>query len=584
MNLIGNAIKFTEAGEVVVSVNAHLADEQPELVSSLNLPEGLKGTGNFLLHLTVKDTGIGIPTDKVDELFNAFEQADNSTTRRYGGTGLGLTICKSLVTMMNGRIWAEKNKGPGSTFHVVFPACSVDSSTSGILRTRRKIKGTRILVVDDNATNRRILETVLTNWGIDATVASSAAEAMRASQDALSRGQQFDMVLTDVHMPDMDGFELARRIRKDTAGTTLLMMLTSGDRPGAASEARELGVSAYLLKPVKQSELYDALMKALGVDSADDEDEYPPAKLPKLPPLQILLAEDSPANQKLAVGILSREGHTVTVASNGEEAVQRYSEQAFDIILMDIQMPLMDGMEAARTIRRNEASSGQHIPIVAMTAHAMPGDRDACLSAGMDDYVPKPIRVQQLHQALSRFFSAAAPGSEFVFEEQPQSQSVEVPIKGSETDTSIETPTVCVSSAETETGDFTNHSTSKPDEFARTLDWNAALDVVGGDQSLLADVVAGLVEEIPALLEQATACRIDGDAPGLRRATHTLKGGLRMFGDNRPVQIAEALELAAIDGRLATEGQIQELQHAFDSVLIELQDFLDSEPSANLSP
>ncbi len=583
LNLIGNAIKFTESGEVIVSVDVISPQDRPDLISQLNLPEGLHGTGNFLLHFAVKDTGIGIPPDKVDEIFKAFEQADTSTTRRYGGTGLGLTICKSLVSLMSGHIWAERNAGPGSTFHVAFPACSVDASTSGILRTRRKIKGTRILVVDDNATNRRILEAVLTNWGIDVTLASSAAEAIRLSQDAQSRGQPFELVLTDVHMPDMDGFQLAESIRRESAGTTLLMMLTSGDRPGSGSRARELGVSGYLVKPVKQSELYDALMKILKVETVDDDGDFLPEQLPQLPPLQILLAEDSPANQKLAVGILTREGHTVTVACNGEEAVKLCGEHSFDIVLMDIQMPVMDGMQAARTIRQQETTAGKRLPIVAMTAHAMPGDRDACLAAGMDDYVPKPIRVQQLHQALSRFFTPESPSSEFAIDVKRRRSSDAV-IENASQGMSLGAPTECLSTADTDTLPVRQDpALIESHIMPSVLNWNAALDVVGGDQALLADVVAGLVEEIPRMLQLAEQYYAASDVQGLRRAAHTLKGGLRMFGDNGPMHVAEKLESAMMDGRPVSTDDVQLLQTTFQGVLRELQRFLNSPASSERS-
>ncbi|MBM4092225.1 MAG: response regulator, partial [Planctomycetes bacterium] len=355
VNLVGNAIKFTETGEVLLAVDC---DE----------PVG----DAVLLRCSVSDSGIGIPGDKIDSIFNAFEQADNSTTRRFGGTGLGLAICSRLVEAMDGKIWVESAMGQGSTFRFT-ARLGVSASGPEPVAPRRRVvvEGTRVLVVDDNATNRRILFEMLTNWRMEPTVVAGVSDALLCLREAHELKRPFGLVLTDANMPVMDGFALAERIKQDRElGSTLIMMLTSGGRPGDVTRCEELGVSAYLLKPVKQSELFDAIALALGITSAEDEEEMAQQLVHLHPfgPLTILLAEDSLVNQKLAVGLLEKHGHWVLVAGDGREAVAAVQARSFDLILMDVQMPEMDGFDATAAIRAFERKSNSYTPIIAMTA------------------------------------------------------------------------------------------------------------------------------------------------------------------------------------------------------------------------
>jgi signal transduction histidine kinase/DNA-binding response OmpR family regulator len=387
VNLVGNAIKFTDQGDVVLKVDC----------SSQSGDE-------VVLHFAVTDTGIGIPQEKQLAIFEMFEQADSMATRRRGGTGLGLAISSRLVELMGGDIWVDSEVGRGSAFHftvrleLVREAPVEPRPSEPIV-----LRGTRVLVVDDNAANRHILEETLHSWGMEPVVVATAREAIRLLREAREHGEPYRLVLTDAHMPEMDGFSLAERIGQDAElRSTIIMMLTSGDRPGDSGRCEQLGIAAYLSKPIKQSELLDAIMLAMGVTAVEDAGmEKARVRQPaRLRPLRILLAEDSRVNQKLAVALLKKEGHEVTVASNGKEAVAAFESRIFDVALMDVKMPEMDGFQATAVIRAQEKQTGAHIPIIAMTAHALNGDRQRCLEAGMDDYVAKPIRAVQLFEAI----------------------------------------------------------------------------------------------------------------------------------------------------------------------------------------
>ncbi len=392
-NLVSNAIKFTERGEVVVQV-----EPQSQQADSVELL------------VTVSDTGIGIPAEKQRLIFAAFEQADTSSTRRFGGTGLGLTISSHLAEYMGGRLWVESEVDRGSHFRFTarFDLARDEKELPTSPSTR--ISGTRVLVVDDNATNRQILSEMLRNWGIRVTVAEDARQALVALHTARQQGDPFALVLNDACMPDVDGFNLAEKIRDDRhLGGTIIMMLTSGDRPGDIQRCGNLNIGTYLLKPIKQSELFDALMSELRVTSAEDEPSQGAADQGKASvhgPLRVLLAEDSLFNQKLAVGLLERRGHSVVVAQHGREALAAIEQNSFDLVLMDIQMPEMDGLEATRAIRAREQDCGGHLPIIAMTAHAMKGDRERCIEAGMDAYVAKPVRAKDLFDAIDQLLQS----------------------------------------------------------------------------------------------------------------------------------------------------------------------------------
>lgn len=385
VNLAGNAIKFTDEGEVVVEVDCE---------SILN--------NSVILNFSVRDTGIGISEEKCETIFKEFEQADASTTRRYGGTGLGLAISSRLVEIMGGRLAVHSKVGQGSTFHFSV-TLEIDSDEVSSLAIPVVVGGTRVLIVDDNATNRLILEEMVTNWGMMPTDVSNAQDAIDLLQEAHANGKPFGIVLSDVNMPEIDGFMLAEKIRKDkTIAQTPILMLTSGGRMGDREKREELGIAANLMKPVKQSELFNSIVRVLGVNS--DESSANRKEKPAIStsaPLKILLAEDSVVNQKLAIGLLEKHGHKVHVANNGVEAITAVQKDDYDLVLMDVQMPELDGIEATRQIRELEKETGQHIKIVAMTAHAMKGDRERCIDAGMDEYISKPIRANLLFEKLA---------------------------------------------------------------------------------------------------------------------------------------------------------------------------------------
>ncbi len=502
VNLVGNAVKFTDQGEVLldVRVDARQAD-------------------NLELHFAVKDTGIGVRESMRAAIFFAFEQDDTSNTRRFGGTGLGLAISSNLVELMGGRIWVDGNDdGPGSTFHFTGHfSLAADQAAEAEKVQLAVLAGTRVLVVDDNETNRRILEEILRQAEMQPTLASSAREALAAMQQAHDAGRPFHLVLTDCHMPDMGGFGLAEEIRQhpQLAGS-MVMMLSSGDRPDDVEHCERVGVTTYLMKPVKQSELYDALAMALGKSEAVAETTKVVAPSPReLRPLRILLAEDSLVNQKLAVRLLEGQGHKVLVAHNGNEALAAWQTRSFDLVLMDVQMPEMDGLEATRMIRAREKKSGGHVPIMAMTAHAMQGDRERCLAAGMDEYIAKPIRAQQLFDKIATLL-----------------------------------------------GDLPAECAPRPDESpagTEVIDWNHALSGVNGDEALLRDVTEAFLEEAPQLLGEIHRAIDQADPAVLHRAAHTMKGSLRFFG------VHVAYEHAF---RLETMGRRGEFEDAAETLAI----------------
>jgi signal transduction histidine kinase/DNA-binding response OmpR family regulator len=393
LNLVGNAIKFTDRGEVVLRVEAESQDKD-----------------GVTLHYAVTDTGIGIPPDKQKLIFDPFSQADTSTTRRYGGTGLGLSISIRLIEMMGGRIWLESAEGRGTTFHFTarLENASTVSRPAGV--DPAILDDVRVLVVDDNATNRQILETTLSYWRMKSSSAAGAEDAIRLLKNAQSAGTPFGLMVVDCQMPDIDGFMLVERVQAlPELDGLITVMLTSGGQRGDAVRCKELSIPAYLIKPVLQSDLLEALLYVLG----SREGVAGPAKLvPRhalregRPPLRILLTEDNAVNQRLASRLLEKQGHLVVVAEDGAKALKACRENTFDLILMDVQMPVMDGMEATAAIRQTEQATGHHIPIIAMTAHAMASDRKRFLRAGMDWYLSKPIHARELLEAIESVLSA----------------------------------------------------------------------------------------------------------------------------------------------------------------------------------
>jgi CheY-like chemotaxis protein len=391
LNLLGNAVKFTDHGDIALRVDAESIQEHA-----------------VRLRWSVRDTGIGIPKDKQDYIFELFSQVDGSATRRYGGTGLGLAISQQLLKLMDSSLTVASEPAAGSTFQFdieleVAPAEATGSHAPSLARLR----GTPVLVVDDNEVNRKILEKLLKSWHMRPVMAPDGAAALAAIDRARLAGQQFRLILLDVHMPQMDGFELARRIREqyDRNGT-VVMMLSSAHHMEDAEKCRAAGVELYLVKPVFQNDLLEAILQAVRtLDTSSQQPHNRETAIPEWrgPCLRVLLAEDNPVNQKVSARVLEKRGHSVTVVADGSEAVAFALRQTFDLILMDIQMPHMDGYEATAAIRQSERQNGGHVPIIALTAHAMKADQEKCYAAGMDDFISKPIHRADLLEKVERF-------------------------------------------------------------------------------------------------------------------------------------------------------------------------------------
>jgi two-component system sensor histidine kinase/response regulator len=392
LNLVGNAVKFTEQGEVGIRLTV---DEIEDKVS--------------ILHFVVSDSGVGIAPEKLDMIFDSFSQADASTTRQFGGTGLGLTISRRLVELMGGQVWVESELGAGSQFHFTVRLIT-ETNTAAVTMSPSPpvtLQGMRVLIVDDNGTNRRILHDMVARWGMDPTSVSDGEQALTELSVAENANDAYQLILTDMHMPRMDGFGLVGHLKDRLKfSTPTIMMLTSGGRRGDAARCKELGIAAYLTKPVRQAELRETVIRVL-----HSKQELPPVptryslaeKGDLLRSLHILLAEDNRVNQIVATRLLEKRGHRVVLVGNGGEALVALAEGSFDLVLMDVYMPGMDGIEATLAIREKEKSTGLHQPVIAMTALAMTGDRDRCLAAGMDGYLSKPIQLQRLDEVLDAY-------------------------------------------------------------------------------------------------------------------------------------------------------------------------------------
>jgi signal transduction histidine kinase/DNA-binding response OmpR family regulator len=475
VNLVGNAIKFTERGQILVQVEV-----------------AAKRAQEIELHYFVSDSGIGIAAEKQRAIFEPFKQADGSTTRRFGGTGLGLTISSTLVDLMGGRIWLESAPHEGSTFHFTVSLGVSDARPEPPAVTLTDLP---VLVVDDNAVNRRVLHDLLLRWKMRPTVAASGAAALRALDEASAKGQPFPLVLLDANMPEMDGFEVARRIRDEPRlGGATIMMLSSSGQYDESNKARQVGIATHLTKPVDQRELLAAIGRVLARDPGQRAalpSSMLPAELPERR-LHVLLAEDNTVNQRLAASLLERRGHKVTIAGNGREAVDAVQRRAFDVVLMDVQMPEMGGFEATAAIRAAEHERGTRLPIIAMTAHAMKGDRERCLAAGMDEYITKPLDPRQLCAVVER-----------MAEGHPSAIATDVAV-----------PEVPMQ----------------------------VLARVGGDRQLLAEISRLFVDDAPRHLERIRHALDARDAEALRRAAHGLKGAAANFDADGVVHAARTLE------------------------------------------
>ncbi|MGA7525126.1 MAG: response regulator [Acidobacteriaceae bacterium] len=501
MNLLGNAIKFTHTGEVALKVGCR----EPE-------------HGKCTLQCEVSDTGIGIAPGKLESVFHSFSQADASTTREYGGTGLGLTISRSLVEMMGGRIWVESVLGKGSSFHFTVelepgekPAHPTNPASS---QQSNVLDGIRVLVVDDNRTNRRILEGLLAGWGMEPELASDGEGALAALHASCEKGSPFQLVLTDMHMPKMDGFELIERIRdEDGTRAATIVMLTSGGHRGDAARCEALGVAAYLLKPIRQAELREAIARVLGAMAENRSAHIMTRESLEIGPritLRVLLAEDNEVNQKLARRLLEKRGHQVVVVRNGLEALDAVRREPFDLVLMDVHMPEMDGIEATQLLRAEERETNRHQAIVAMTALVMKGDRERCLEAGMDGYLPKPIRSQELDQVLERYTAQKQHST------APESAS---PVAAN------------------------GHSIAAG--AAPSVNSDDLLDRIGGDRGFLAELLETFREDHTQQMDNIRAALETRDAVQLMHTAHSLKGALSNLAAPTAAALAADIEGAA---------------------------------------
>jgi signal transduction histidine kinase/CheY-like chemotaxis protein/HPt (histidine-containing phosphotransfer) domain-containing protein len=530
-NLVGNALKFTERGEVTVRVEL-----EEHCGKSLRL------------RFHVRDTGIGIPEEKQRAIFEAFSQADGSTTRRYGGTGLGLAITAQLVGLMGGRVWVESQPGVGSTFHFTVVMQEYDGSKKKPRPKFVELEGLPVLIVDDNESNRVMLSEVLANWKTRPQAVDNASSAFAALKRASARDDPFALVLLDASMPDEDGFVIAERMLCDPElASPTVMMLSSSGRRGDSQRLQALGVSSYLRKPITQSELFNAIVTVLQTDETSKPIERPnvPSALGRVErSLHILLAEDNEVNQKLAVKTLVRYGHRVTVAGNGNQALAVFDQEAIDIILMDIQMPEMDGFAATAAIRERERTLKKHTPIIALTAHAMKADRERCLASGMDAYVSKPLRFDELLDAIDRLTVSSEPR----------------PAVDGNTPANPEVAAL-------------------PAEPSNLVDIPTALAQLDGDQQLFRELVDLFVEQLQTIMpEMREALEAKKNASVLRAAAHKLKGSMGCFCATVPIETAQQLETLAHDGNLTEAPSIlAKLEREVAQVQGELTRFVTGE-------
>jgi CheY-like chemotaxis protein len=515
INLLRNAVKFTEKGHILLRAEKR----------------DVPGAGDGELHFSVTDTGVGIPADKLELIFDSFTQADSSMTRRFGGTGLGLTICRSLVEMMGGAIWVESQPGAGSTFHFTVPLRSAGPAQPVLRRGRPELRGLRTLVVDDNEVNRRILRGYLESWGMSVEEAGDGPGGLQAVRDARAEGREFGLVLLDCMMPGMSGFDVAEKlVGRDSFESPIVVMLSSMEQQGSRERCRALGISRFLVKPVSPSTLYDVIVGVVGLEPREAERKAAPrpaaqaaADLPR--GARILVAEDNPVNIELVKRLLQRAGLSCDVAVNGQQALEALERASYDLVLMDVQMPVMDGMEATQKIRQREKAAGGHIPIVALTAHSMKGDRARFLAVGMDDYLSKPLEAARLYETIGRQLRGPEPAAD-----------AQAPTTGA-------APAVTAAPSGRE-----------------LLDPQDLLDRMGDDRELIAEVLAMFLAEGEKAMAGVEEALKSGDAGRVRSAAHYFKSMSANVS-------AKALREACYEiEKLGAEGQVEEAGRRLDGL------------------
>ncbi|MGH9713455.1 MAG: response regulator [Candidatus Acidiferrales bacterium] len=519
VNLIGNALKFTERGEVVLEVEKEDAADEA-----------------LLLHFKVKDTGIGIAPEKQKLIFDAFTQADGSTTRKYGGTGLGLAITSQIVELMGGKIWLESELGRGSTFHFTARfGIAKGNSVKHAAADPQLLSDSLVLIVDDNITNRIILTDTLMKWGMQVDAAESAEAALAILNHAAQSFRPFSVIITDLNMPLVDGFGLVEAIRENPVLAAIpILMISSSAQPSQRARSEELGIAAFLTKPVQPSELLDAVLNVRTAGAIEDTASEPPvhAQHGEGERMKVLLTEDNAVNRILALKLLEKHGHTVVLAENGREALEALEREAVDLILMDVQMPVMDGLEAIAAIRKKEEGSGVHLPIVALTAHAMKGDRERCLAAGADEYLTKPIKTPELMAAIERFQGAKA------------SKDPQRVLPG----------------------------TPDADSPVSSLDMADALERVEGDSELLEEISRIFAEECLKTMAALRRAVEASDTAAVGRLAHTLKGSASNVGARILAQTTAELESMARAGDLrGAQRQFKTVESEVSKLLVEME-------------
>ena len=571
-NLVSNAIKFTEVGEVKVNVELVSDEDYRQTDDETELPEE-----QALLKFTVSDTGVGIPPEKQELVFESFSQADASTTRQYGGTGLGLAICTQLAEMMGGQIGVESEVGKGATFWVTAAFGIEPSKALQDGKGRNLLKGRRILIVDDNATSREILSEICQSHQAKTTLADSAANGLRALAQAAASGVAFDLIVADITMPEINGFEFATRVRQDAAYDCPIIVLSSRLNARDADRCQQLGIHRCLAKPVLPAELIRAIVSALQGESTADSSRA--EVIAKVQPRLVLLVEDNPVNQRVAGEMLKQRGHHVEVVGDGVQAVEAVRQREYDLVLMDIQMPRMDGFEATKTIRDGEANTDRRQTIFAMTANALQGDRERCMNAGMDGYVVKPVDSADLYSAVESVEPRAKSDATIRDEGRTNAASGETPSRANEgrLDDAKEAQLQDANEGQLQDAKEVQRRDAQEDqrkaqELSRLVRWDVAHARIPGGDSVIRELAGILAKQSVELMDEIVTSNRNHDAKTMHRAAHTLKGSLAIFGVDSMVEITQKLEALGKAGTLEqAEPHISDLRSAMPQLQEELR-------------